>query len=181
MSRQGKKPIDLLKDVTVQVNKDNQIVVKGPKGTLTQELINGISIEVKDEKVFVINDDAILPKSSKHGLYRALIINMVEGVTKGFEKKLQLIGTGFRAQTQGNKLDIKAGFSHPTLMDVPKELSVEVDKKGIITVAGMDKQLVGQFAASIRAKRPPEPYKGKGIRYIDEYVRKKAGKASKTK
>jgi len=115
------------------------------------------------------------------GLYRSLVANMVEGVTKGFEKRLQLIGTGYRAQAQGNKLDLKVGYSHPTILDVPDELKVEVDKAGLIIVSGINKQLVGQFAAQIRAMRPPEPYKGKGIRYQGEYVRKKAGKSAKSK
>lgn len=181
MSRQGKKLIELPKGVELQVNKDREVIVKGPKGSLAQKLVEGIDITVEGNIASVSMDQNLFEDGAFHGLYRALIANMVEGVSKGFEKKLQLIGTGYRALAQGQKLDLRVGYSHPTILDVPKELKVEVDKAGIITVAGMDKQLVGQFSAQIRALRPPEPYKGKGIRYEGEYVRKKAGKSAKSK
>jgi len=179
MSRQGKKLIELPKGIELKVNKDREVVVKGPKGSLVQKLVDGIDISVEENLASIQTDEKILHNGSMHGLYRSLVANMVEGVTKGFEKKLELIGTGYRAQAQGQKLDLKVGYSHPTILDVPKELKVEVDKAGVITVSGMSKQLVGQFAAQIRAMRPPEPYKGKGIRYQGEYVRKKAGKSAK--
>lgn len=181
MSRQGKKPIELLKGVEVQVNKDNEVVVKGPNGSLTQKLISGITLNIKDSVISIESDEKILENGAIHGLYRSLVFNMVEGVTKGFEKKLELIGTGYRAAVQGQKLDLKLGFSHPTLLDIPVGLKVEVDKSGVITISGIDKQLVGQFAAQVRSLRPPEPYKGKGVRYQGEYVRKKAGKSAKSK
>jgi len=181
MSRQGNKPINLPKDVEVTVNKDNEVVVKGPKGSISQLLSDGISINTEEGKLTVQKDEKILSNGAVHGLMRALIANMVEGVSKGYSKQLQLIGTGYRAQAQGNKLDVKVGYSHPTIFDVPEGLQVAVDKKGIVTISGVDKQKVGQFAAEVRACRPPEPYKGKGIRYVDEYVRKKAGKAAKAK
>ena len=119
--------------------------------------------------------------SAMHGLYRSLINNMVIGVNKGFEKRLSLIGVGYRAAVSGNKIDLQLGFSHPTALEIPKEIEVKVEKSTKIIISGMDKQAVGQFAASVRAVRPPEPYKGKGVRYEDEYVRKKAGKAAKGK
>ena len=165
MSRQGKKPIELLKGVEVQVNKDNEVVVKGPNGSLTQKLISGITLSIKDSVISIKRDDKILENGAMQGLYRSLVFNMVEGVTKGFEKKLELIGTGYRAAVQGQILDLKLGFSHPTLLDIPVGIKVEVDKSGVITISGIDKQLVGQFAAQVRSLRPPEPYKGKGVRY----------------
>jgi len=116
--------------------------------------------------------------SKFHGLYRSLINNMVEGVTKGFEKSLEMIGVGYRAAVQGRLLDLQIGLSHPTKLDIPQGIEVKVDKNTLITVSGADKQMVGQFAANIRSKKPPEPYQGKGIRYVGEYVRKKAGKAA---
>lgn len=181
MSRQGRKPIKLVKGVEVQVNKDNEVVVKGPNGSLVQKLVEGISINIEESNLTIHTDENILETGAMHGLYRSLISNMVDGVTKGFEKKLELIGTGYRAQVQGQKLDLKVGYSHPTALDVPLGLKAEVDKSGVITITGIDKQLVGQFAAQVRALRPPEPYKGKGIRYQGEYVRKKAGKSAKAK
>ena len=161
MSRQGKKLIELPKGIELKVNKEREIIVKGPKGSLVQKLVDGIDIAVEENVASIKSDDKILDNGAMQGLYRSLVANMVEGVTKGFEKRLQLIGTGYRAQAQGNKLDLKVGYSHPTILDVPDELKVEVDKAGLIIVSGINKQLVGQFAAQIRAMRPPEPYKGK--------------------
>ena len=180
MSRYGKSAIPLPKGVEVKVEK-GEIKVKGPKGELQTPLKQGLDIKVEESNAFVILDGSVDLKISFQGLYRSLLNNMVEGVTKGFEKRLQMIGVGFRAAVQGNKLDLQIGLSHPTKLDIPKEIEVEVEKNTLIKISGINKQVVGQFAASIRSKRPPEPYKGKGIRYENEYVRKKAGKAAKGK
>jgi large subunit ribosomal protein L6 len=179
MSRKGKSPITLPKGVEVQV-KDNAIVVKGPKGTLQQELVPGISLSVDNGVVHVnaANDGRELSKF--HGLYRALINNMVVGTTQGFEKKLEMVGVGYRAAVQGHMLDLQVGNSHPTQLHIPTGITVKVDKNTNISVTGINKQAVGEFAAQIRAHKKPEPYQGKGIRYEGEYVRKKAGKAAKT-
>lgn len=179
MSRKGKAPIALPKGVDIQV-KDNAIVVKGPKGTLQQTLYPGVTLAVENGVVTiaVTNSDRELRKF--HGLYRSLVYNMVHGTTQGFEKKLEMIGVGYRAAVQGQLLDLQVGNSHPTLLPIPPGIHVKVDKNTQISVTGIDKQAVGQFAAQIRAHKKPEPYQGKGIRYEGEYVRKKAGKAAKT-
>lgn len=181
MSRLGKRPISLPKGVEIKIKDENLIEVKGPKGHLTQHLKAGITIDVQGDEVYVNIDEKLFSNGKFHGLYRSLVNNMILGVSVGFEKKLTLIGVGFRAAVQGNKLDLQLGFSHPTKISIPQDIQVKVDKSVNITVAGIDKQSVGQFAAKIRDVRPPEPYKGKGVRYVDEYVRKKAGKAAKTK
>jgi large subunit ribosomal protein L6 len=139
----------------------------------------GISIEEKEGLLLVFVEDGYKEMSAFHGLYRSLLNNMVIGVSEGFKKELELIGVGFRAAVKGQALDLQLGFSHPLLMDIPPTLEVEVEKNTKIVVSGSDKRLVGQFAADIRAKRKPEPYKGKGVRYVGEYVRKKAGKTGK--
>ncbi len=181
MSRLGKSPIVLPKNVEVKTQ-DGQFVVKGPKGTLSFVAIPGVSVEIDNEnRLFVSCDEKLQPKKTTHGLYRATINNMIIGVSAGFEKKLLLIGVGYRAAVQGQKIDLQIGYSHPTQIEIPKGLAVEVDKSTTIIIKGIDKQVVGQFAATIRATRPPEPYKGKGIRYEKEFVRKKAGKAAKGK
>jgi large subunit ribosomal protein L6 len=180
MSRLGKSPIPLPKGAEIKVS-DGQIHVKGPKGTLNMPLMDGISIKVEDQKAFIIKDESVEMPKPTHGLYRAMVNNMIIGVTKGFEKKLNLIGVGYRAAIQGQFLDLQLGFSHPTKLPIPKTLQVAVDKSTTIIITGIDKHTVGQFAAAVRAKKPPEPYKGKGIRYENEYVRKKAGKAAKGK
>jgi len=180
MSRYGKTPIALPKGVEVKKN-GNKLSVKGPKGQLELDLIDGLGIEEKDSKLYISLEIKINGQSAKHGLYRSLINNMVIGVSKGFEKKLTLIGVGYRAALAGTKLDLQLGFSHPTSIEVPKAIQVSVDKSTTIVIQGIDKQAVGQFAATVRSIRPPEPYKGKGVRYHDEYVRKKAGKAAKGK
>lgn len=180
MSRKGKLPITLPKGVEVKVS-NTEVTVKGPKGTLVQNLVPGIDVKIEGNQVVVSltneNDDL----AHYHGLYRTLIHNMVVGTTEGFEKKLEMIGVGYRAAVQGQVLDIQVGFSHPTKLDIPKGITVKVDKNTLITISGADKHEVGQFAATIRSKRPPEPYQGKGIRYEGEYVRKKAGKAAAKK
>lgn len=180
MSRKGKLPITLPKGVEVKVS-DKIVSVKGPKGSMTQTLVPGVKVQVDGDTVQVSLEDENAEKGNYHGLYRTLIHNMVIGTTEGFEKKLEMIGVGYRAAVQGDLLDLQLGFSHPTKLPIPKGLTVKVDKNTLIIISGFDKHLVGQFAANIRSKRPPEPYKGKGIRYQGEYVRKKAGKAAAKK
>jgi large subunit ribosomal protein L6 len=180
MSRLGKTPIPLPKGVEIKME-GQKLHVKGAKGTLSLDLPKGITVKVDDGKVFVEKDDAIKMPKTTYGLMRAAVNNMVIGVSKGFEKKLSMVGIGYRAAIQGQKLDLQVGLSHPTQIPIPKNVQVAVDKSVTIAITGMDKHAVGQFAATVRAVKPPEPYKGKGIRYEDEYVRKKAGKAAKAK
>lgn len=179
MSRKGKLPITLPKNVVVTIS-DNQVVVKGPKGTLKQSIAPGVEVNVEKGEVLVsVNDEQRL--GHFHGLYRALIQNMVQGTSEGFEKKLEMIGVGYRAAIQGTLLDLLIGFSHPTKLPIPQGITVKVEKNTLISITGFDKHLVGQFAATVRSMRPPEPYQGKGIRYSGEYVRKKAGKTAAKK
>jgi len=177
MSRKGKKPVSIPKGVEVK-SSGNEVSVKGPKGMLTQTLRQEVTVDVQAEQIVVqlTNEDSKVSKF--HGLYRTLIENMIIGVTQGFEKKLQMIGVGYRAIVRGDHLDLQVGLSHPSSFKIPQEISVNVEKGTMITIMGADKQRVGQFAADVRAIRPPEPYQGKGIRYVDEYVRRKAGKAA---
>ncbi len=180
MSRLGKSPIPVPKGVEIKAEKD-QLHVKGPKGTLSFPLSQGLSVKLEEGFAFIEMDEAAdLPRPA-HGLLRATLNNMIIGVSKGFEKKLTMVGVGYRAALQGQKLDLQVGNSHPTQLPIPKAVQVAVDKSVTIVISGIDKQAVGQFAASVRSVKPPEPYKGKGIRYVDEYVRKKAGKAAKAK
>lgn len=179
MSRLAKKAIPIPKGVEVKISQ-TEITVKGPKGSLGRSLFDGIVVKTEEDGLMVLTDEKKKVSKAMLGLSWALIRNMVEGVSKGFEKKLQLIGVGFRANVRGNKLDLQVGYSHPTLLQIPENLQVKVDPKAVlITISGADKQLVGGFAATVRDMKKPEPYKGKGIRYVDEYVRKKAGKAAK--
>lgn len=180
MSRKGKAPITLPKGVEVKVS-NNEVCVKGPKGSLKQTLVDAIDIKVDGDQLLVLLKPEALDSDHFHGLYRTLIHNMVLGTTVGFEKKLEMIGVGYRAAVQGNLLDLQLGFSHPTKLPIPNGLTIKVDKNTLIVISGSDKHLVGQFAATIRSKKPPEPYQGKGIRYVGEYVRKKAGKAAAKK
>ena len=180
MSRLGKTPVLIPAGVKVKVNGDI-VTVEGPKGTLSGPLYKGFAIRMEGDLLFVDIDEKVENPPSFQGLVRALVSNMIQGVSKGFEKKLSLIGIGYRAAVQGQMLDLQLGFSHPTQVPIPKNVNVAVEKSTLITVTGVDKQVVGQFAAAVRAKKPPEPYKGKGIRYEGEYVRKKAGKAAKGK
>jgi large subunit ribosomal protein L6 len=180
MSRLGKLPISVPKGTQVAVN-GSQLVVKGPKGTLSRELAPEIELKVEANEVLVNLASHAQSKGNLHGLWRQLINNMVLGTTSGFEKKLQLIGVGYRAAVQGKVLDLQVGYSHPTQIAIPEGIEVKIDKNVSISITGIDKQKVGQFAANVRAFRKPEPYKGKGIRYEDEYVRRKAGKAGKSK
>ncbi|MDD2372014.1 MAG: 50S ribosomal protein L6 [Syntrophomonadaceae bacterium] len=176
MSRIGKKPISLPAGVKVTVD-GNTVTVQGPKGTLVQTLPEEITLAQEDNQVLVQRANDGKQQRAFHGLSRALIANMVEGVTNGFEKKLELVGVGYRAQMQGKKLVISIGFSHPVEVDAPEGIEFEVPAPTRITIKGIDKQLVGNTAAHIRAIRKPEPYKGKGIKYENEYIRRKAGKA----
>lgn len=182
MSRIGKKPVVAPNGVTISVGKDNVVTVKGPKGELKQAIDRDITVEVKDGQITFSRPTDQIRHRAMHGLYRSLISNMVKGVTEGFERKLELIGVGFKAANQGNLLDLSLGYSHNIIFEVPKELKVSTEQlKGqnpIITLEGIDKQLIGQVAAKLRSLRKPEPYKGKGVRYVGEVVRKKAGKAA---
>lgn len=180
MSRKGKLPIPLPKGVEVKTT-DAEVSVKGPKGTITQKLVPGIGVKVEGGQVLVIIEDEKADIGHFHGLYRSLINNMIIGTTEGFERRLEMIGVGYRAAVQGELLDLLLGFSHPTKLPIPKGLTVKVDKNTLIIISGFDKHLVGQFAANVRSMRPPEPYQGKGIRYLGEYVRKKAGKSAAAK
>lgn len=180
MSRKGKAPITLPKGVEVKVS-NNEVCVKGPKGSLKQTLVDAIDIKVDADQILVSLKPEAIDSAHFHGLYRTLIHNMVIGTTVGFEKKLEMIGVGYRAAVQGNLLDLQLGFSHPTKLPIPEGLTIKVEKNTLIAISGSDKHLVGQFAATIRSKKPPEPYQGKGIRYVGEYVRKKAGKAAAKK
>ena len=178
MSRIGKRPITIPDKVTVDV-KDSHVTVKGPKGTLARELPSLVAVEQDGNTLQVaVQNDSRLARQ-RHGLSRTLVANMVEGVSKGFEKKLQIQGVGYRAQAQGKKLTLNVGYSKPVEMEMPEGISVAVEKNTEITVSGIDKEVVGNTAATIRGVRPPEPYKGKGIRYLGEMVRRKAGKTGK--
>lgn len=180
MSRIGKSPVAIPEGVTVEVN-DNIITVKGKLGELTQEF-SGVSIKVEDGEAIVERPSDHKDTRAKHGLYRSLIFNMIEGVSKGWTKQLELVGVGYRASNQGQKLDIAVGFSHNIVMNIAPEVKVEtISEKGknpIIKLTSFDKQLVGQVAAKIRAYRKPEPYKGKGIKFVGEQIRRKAGKSA---
>jgi large subunit ribosomal protein L6 len=180
MSRKGKLPIQVPTGVDVQITSE-KIVVKGPKGTLHRDLVPAIVVTKEGNVIHVSLHDDHADKGNFHGLFRTLIDNMVVGVTKGFAKQLEMIGVGYRAVVQGNSLDLQIGVSHPTKLPIPNGLQVAVANNTVITVSGVDNQQVGQFCAVIRSKRPPEPYQGKGIRYVGEYVRKKAGKAAAKK
>jgi large subunit ribosomal protein L6 len=178
MSRLGKTPIAIPKGVEVKVEA-NKIHVKGPKGALSMDLPRGLEIKIEDSKLHVVWSEAIKMEKAFYGFYRASINNLIVGVSQGFQKTLKLIGVGYRAAVAGKNIDLQLGFSHPTQLPIPEGIKVEIDKSVSILISGIDKQKVGQFAATVRAARPPEPYKGKGVRYEDEYVRKKAGKSAK--
>lgn len=182
MSRIGNKPVQLPNGITVTVSNENIITVKGPKGELKQAIDRDIKVEVKDGRVEFSRPTDQIRHRALHGLYRALLANMVKGVTDGYKKQLELIGVGFKASSQGNLLDLALGYSHNIIFEIPKELKVataqEKGENPKILLEGIDKQLIGQVAAKIRSLRKPEPYKGKGVRYVGEVVRKKAGKAA---
>lgn len=172
MSRIGKLPVEVPEGVEIKITEEN-IICKGPKGELKLALDSSVNIEQKDSEITVSLKDET--RKAMWGTYRQLICNLIEGVTKGFEKKLEIVGVGYKAQAQGKKIVITVGYTNPVEKEAPEGIEFKVDKN-IITVSGIDKQQVGQVAAEIRAVKTPEPYKGKGIRYIDEHVRKKEGK-----
>lgn len=177
MSRVGNAPVNLPDGVDINISNDNVVTVKGPKGELTQEIDKCIKVEINDKVLTVTRSSDVKEHRSLHGLSRALINNMVIGVTQGFEKKLEIVGVGYRAAKQGKKLVLNLGYSHPVEMEDPEGIETEVDGTNTIIVKGIDKQRVGAYAANIREQRSPEPYKGKGVRYADERVRIKEGKS----
>jgi large subunit ribosomal protein L6 len=181
MSRIGKSPVTIPSGVEVKVD-GNVVTVKGPKGELTQEIDSCVQLSVEDGNVTFTRESDAPDHRAKHGLYRSLINNMCEGVSEGFKKELEIVGVGYRANAQGQRLELALGFSHPIVIEFPKEIKVStVSEKGkapIVTLESHDKQLVGQAAAKIRSLRKPEPYKGKGVRFLGEEIRRKAGKAA---
>ena len=179
MSRIGRAPIAIPAGVDVVVD-GSTVTVKGAKGTLSRTMNSNITITKDGDTIVVTRPNDHKDNRSLHGLTRTLIANMIEGVSNGFKKELEINGIGYRAEVKGNTLVMKIGFSHDVIMDAPEGVAVEVNGNKV-TVSGADKQMVGQFAAEIREKRPPEPYKGKGIKYVDEYIRRKEGKAGKGK
>ncbi len=182
MSRIGKQPIAVPTGVTFTLNANNELTIKGPKGELKQAINKDITVAQEDGHLVISRPSDEIEHKALHGLYRAIVSNMVKGVTDGYTKKLELVGVGFKASNQGNILDLALGYSHNIVFEIPKELSVTtLTEKGanpIITLEGSDKQLLGQVAAKIRSLRKPEPYKGKGVKYVGEYIRRKAGKSA---
>ena len=182
MSRIGKQPVVIPAGVTVTVGKDNVVSVKGPKGTLTQAIDRDIIVEVKEGQIIVNRPTEQIRHRAMHGLYRSLLSNVVKGVTEGYTKQMELVGVGFKAANTGNTLDLALGYSHNIIFEVPKELTVatltEKGKNPMITLQGSDKQLIGQVCAKLRSLRKPEPYKGKGVKFAGEVLRRKAGKAA---
>lgn len=180
MSRIGRAPITIPAGVEVTVD-GSTVTAKGPKGTLTRTMHSNMAIAMEGNVITVTRPNDNKENRSLHGLTRTLIANMVEGVANGYKKELEINGIGYRAEKKGNDLFMKIGFSHDILMAPPAGITIEVPSPNKVIVSGADKQVVGQFAAEIREKRPPEPYKGKGIKYVDEYIRRKEGKAGKGK
>ena len=176
MSRIGKMPITVPAGVEINVAEGNVVTVKGPKGTLTQKLSEKMTLTREDGVIVVTRPNDEKENRSLHGLTRTLLSNMVVGVTEGFKKELDVNGVGYRVAKEGNKLNMNIGFSHPVIMEEPEGITIEVPSPNKIIINGTDKQKVGQFAAEVRGKRPPEPYKGKGIKYTDEVIRRKEGK-----
>ena len=179
MSRIGLKPIVIPAGVEVKKDDANTVTVKGPNGTLTQNVHKDITVNIEGSEITLSRPSDDKEHRAMHGLYRALIANMVTGVKDGFKKTLEVNGVGYRVQAQGSKLTMNLGFSHQVIMEAPEGIKVECPSANAIVISGADKQAVGQFAAQVREKRPPEPYKGKGIKYSDEHIRRKEGKAGK--
>ncbi|MCT4592436.1 MAG: 50S ribosomal protein L6 [Candidatus Gracilibacteria bacterium] len=177
MSRIGKLPVEIPSGVEVKLQ-DNKIIVKGPKGELSLDIMDIVNVAIEDNKVVVTRDNDEKQKRAAHGMTRAIIANLIKGVTEGFCKQLEINGVGYRAEGGGSEITLHLGFSHPVKMKAPEGVTIELDKekKNVLNISGIDKQKVGQFAAEIREKRPPEPYKGKGVKYIDEHITRKAGK-----
>ncbi len=182
MSRIGKAPISILSGVTVDIDKSNVVTVKGPKGELKEIIHPDIAVKQEDGEITLVRPTEQKRHKSMHGLYRSLINNMVVGVTEGYRRELELIGVGYRVANTGNMLELTLGYSHPIYFVVPSEItlttSMEKGKTPRVVLEGIDKQLIGQVAAKIRAFRKPEPYKGKGVKFIDEQIRRKAGKTA---
>ena len=182
MSRIGKKPVEFPTGVTIAIGTDNVVTVKGPKGELKQAVDRDIKLEVKDGTLELIRPTDQIRHKAMHGLYRSLVSNMVKGVTEGYVKQLELVGVGFKAASTGNILDLALGYSHNIIFEIPKELKVatsqEKGQNPIIKLEGVDKQLIGQVCAKIRGLRKPEPYKGKGVKFKGEVLRRKAGKSA---
>ena len=182
MSRIGKKPVEIPSGVTITVNTDNVVTVKGPKGELKETIDRDIKVEIADGVVNILRPTDQIRHRAMHGLYRSLVGNMVKGVTEGYSKKLELVGVGFKASSQGNLLDLALGYSHNIVIEIPKELKVttsqEKGQNPMISFESIDKQLIGQVCAKIRSLRKPEPYKGKGVKFAGEVLRRKAGKAA---
>jgi large subunit ribosomal protein L6 len=182
MSRIGNLPVNLPGGVTVTVSDTNVVSVKGPLGTLTQLVDKDLRVEVADNHIVVSRPSESKNHKSLHGLYRALIANMVEGVSKGYKKELELVGVGYRAEAKGQNLELSLGYSHDIILQLPNEVKVETKTERrsnpVITLTCIDKQLIGHVAAKIRSLRPPEPYKGKGIKFVGEQIRRKAGKSA---
>lgn len=182
MSRVGKSPIPVSKQVTVNIGSNNMVTVKGPKGEQSLQVDLDITLNLEDGELVLSRPTEQKRHKAMHGLYRSLLHNMVVGVTEGFKKELEVIGVGFRATMQNGVLELALGYSHPIYFVAPEGIEINVDtkrsKNAFIIVEGVDKQMVGQVAAKIRSLRPPEPYKGKGVRYSDEFVRRKAGKTA---
>ncbi len=176
MSRIGKIPVAIPSGVTVSVD-GSTIHVKGPKGELTRELTGGVTAKVEDNELRLERPNDEAQSKALHGLYRSLCNGMVEGVEKGYEKRLEVVGVSYQASVEGNRLRLQVGFSHPVFVDIPKGLKVECPSLTMIVITGCDKQMVGEFAAKSRKVRPPEPYKGKGVRYVGEQIVQKAGKS----
>jgi large subunit ribosomal protein L6 len=181
MSRIGKSPVKIPSGVDVKLN-DNVITVKGPKGELSQELDSCVTLSIEDNTITFSRESDAPSHRAKHGLYRALIHNMVTGVSEGYKKELEIIGVGYRATATGQQLELALGFSHAIILELPSEVKVSADtqkgKAPVVTLESYDKQLLGQVAAKIRSLRKPEPYKGKGIRFVGEEIRRKAGKSA---
>ena len=177
MSRIGKNPIAIPEGVEITIGK-GKVTAKGPKGEISSEVDPNMKVEHKDGQLTVSRPNDSKPYRALHGLYRSLINNLVIGVTSGFEKKLEIVGVGYKAELKGSHLNVQVGYSHPIIFVPPDGIELNVENQTSITISGIDKQLVGQIAAKIRSFRPPEPYKGKGIKYENEYIRRKAGKTA---
>ena len=181
MSRIGKSPVNIPSGVEVKLD-GNMVTVKGPKGTLTQDIDSSVSMTIEDGVITFSRESDAPSHRAKHGLYRALLQNMVVGVSEGYKKELEVIGVGYRATATGQQIELALGYSHPIILEVPSEIKVSADtqkgKAPVVTIESFDKQLLGQVAAKIRSLRKPEPYKGKGIRFVGEEIRRKAGKSA---
>jgi large subunit ribosomal protein L6 len=181
MSRIGKSPVNIPSGVDVKLN-GNVVTVKGPKGELTQDIDSCVTLSIEDNTITFSRESDAPSHRAKHGLYRALLQNMIQGVSEGYKKEMEVIGVGYRATTAGQQLELALGYSHPIIFEIPNEIKVSADtqkgKAPVVTLESYDKQLLGQVAAKIRSFRKPEPYKGKGIRFVGEDIRRKAGKSA---